>query len=243
MSALGLGQTDPVLRFAVMLVQLGICAAGAIVWIWLVRVAGRAWLLSRVTRQFPEQASEIRAAARTVPLLRRAAPAPADIFARTYRVVVVPLGDGRPGELFLAPGPARTRGALGPDGSRTDVIVKLADGVDMLVVCFGRIGSRSGDIEVRPAAERAESARAACVAPRVAVGPAFAVLTAAGTGWRTTSCWGSSRSLTDTHIDRDGWAFVIGVLSVAGHSRAVGALDGILQTWQWLPDEGGPRES
>jgi len=205
------------------------------------RLLVRERLVRTVARQFPEQADEIRRAARSVPLLR-AIPAPADPYARTHRIVVAPLGDGRPGEAFWAPGPAEGQGDLGPDGSRTDVRVRLAEGVQMLVVCLGRVGTPSdgpGD-PIEPAAERARIVHAAYRPPQQALGPVDPVPTAAGPGWRTTSTFGGTRFLTDTHIDHDGWAFVVGVLSTARHARSVEALDGILSTWRWIPDAQWP---
>ena len=50
----------------------------------------------------------------------------------------------------------------------------------------------------------------------------------------------SGKALTDTHLDHDGWAFIIGVLSSSHHARAVEVLDAILATWKWLPDRGAP---
>ena len=44
--------------------------------------------------------------------------------------------------------------------------------------------------------------------------------------------------LTDTHVDRDGWAFVVGVLSADWHARSVEVLDRILGTWRWIDDDG-----
>lgn len=237
LSAASLRGTDPALAFANVFVQLGIIAAVALGLIWL----GRRWyrwrLLRLVARQFPENAGEIRAAGHAVPLMRRPPKAPADPYARTHRVVVAPLGDGRPGESFWAPGPSKTSGSLGPDGSRTDATVTLSEGTHMLVVCLGRVGSRWRDHEVEPAAQRVEVARAAYVEPRSALGPVDRVPTAAGTGWRTTCIYRNGRALTDTHIDHDGWAFIVGVLSVSWHARAVEALDGILATWRWIPDD------
>ena len=228
-------ETDPALAFANLFVQLGVLAAFLLGFTWLVRVWWRWRLLRLVARQFPEQAAEIRAAGHAAPLMRRPPKAPADPYAHSHPVVVLPLGDGRPGESFWAPGPSKATGPLGPDGSRSDARVTLAEGTHMLVVCLGRVGSRWRDHEVEPAAQRVEAARAAYVEPMSALGPVDQVPTAAGPGWRTTCLYGNGRALTDTHIDHDGWAFIIGVLSTSWHARAVEALDGILATWQWIP--------
>lgn len=111
----------------------------------------------------------------------------------------------------------------------------------MIVVCLGRIGARWDDHVVLPAAGRVERQRAALEAPAVVSGPVDRVPTGAGQGWRTTIAYPDGRMLTDTHVDRDGWAFVIGVLSRSWHTRAVEALDSILATWEWIPDPGPDR--
>ncbi|MBC7552005.1 MAG: hypothetical protein H7269_14160 [Cellulomonas sp.] len=226
---------DLALAVARLLVQLGIGAAVLLVLVWLARVLWRERVLWLVGRQFPDQAAQMRKAARRVPLMR-APRGPADPYARTHHVVVEPVGDGRPGESFWASGPSRATGEFGSDGSRQDAAVTLSAGVHFLVVCLGRLGAVRDGIELRPAAERVELARAAYVAPHVALGPVDRVPTAAGIGWRTTSQFGTGKVLTDTHVDRDGWAFIVGVLSSSWHARAVDAYDALLTTWRWLPD-------
>ncbi|WP_456846083.1 hypothetical protein [Cellulomonas sp. P5_C6] len=229
--------TDPVLPILDLLVQVGIWAALVLVLAWLRMVWWRERMIRKVAKSHPESAGQLRAAARSVPLLRsRPAPAPGDAYARTHRVVVAPLGDGRPGEWFWAPGPNVATGDLGIDGSRQDARVLLAERTHMLVVYLGRIGQRTGDHEIRPAAERAQLARDHYTAPQAAIGPVDRVDSAMGVGWRTTCTYGGASTLTDTHVDRDGHAFVVGVLSYSWHARAVEALDAILATWQWIPD-------
>ena len=69
-----------------------------------------------------------------------------------------------------------------------------------------------------------------------AVGPVEAAPTGLGAGWRVTLAFAGGRHmLTDTHVDHDGWAFVVGVLSRSHHAQAVVALDRLLATWRWLP--------
>ena len=225
---------DPTLGIAELLVQLGVGAAVLLATIWLGRVLWREKMLRHLGRQFPDLSPQFRQSVRRAPLLR-APKAPADPYARTHHVVVDALGDGRPGESFWAPGPSTGMGELGPDGSRTDATVKLTAGVTMLVVCLGRIGTRTDGFEVLRAAERVHVARSRYTA-QVALGPVDQVPTAAGTGWRTTCQWTTGRALTDTHIDVEDWAFIIGVLSTSWHARAVEALDAILTTWRWIPD-------
>ena len=225
---------NPTLGIAQLLVQLGVGAAVLLATTWLGRVLWREKMLRHLGRQFPDLTPQFRATVRRAPLLR-APKAPADPYARTHHVVVDALGDGRPGESFWAPGPSTAMGGLGPDGSRTDATVPLSAGVTMLVVCLGRVGTRTGDFEVLPAAERVHFARSRYTA-QVALGPVDQVPSAAGTGWRTTCQWPTGRALTDTHLDVDGWAFIIGVISTSWHARAVDALDAILTTWRWIPD-------
>lgn len=189
--------------------------------------------LRRLVREFPEQADALRRAFRSAPLWGPSTPAPVDPYARTHDVAVAPLGDGRPGWSLRAPGPNVGSGDLGPDGSRQDARVALADGVHLLVVCLGRVGARWREHEVLPATARAE--RFATQPPDGwrALGPVDRVDSPLGTGWRVTASAGGPSVLTDTHVDRDGWAFVVGVLSSSWHARAVEALDGILATWVW----------
>lgn len=192
--------------------------------------------LRRLVRDFPEQADDLRRAFRSAPLWGPSTPAPADPYVRAHDVAVAPLGDGRPGWSLRAPGPNAGGGDIGPDGSRQDARVTLTAGVHLLVVCLGRVGSRWREHEVLPAAARAE--RFATQPPDGwrALGPVDRVDSPLGTGWRVTASAGGPSVLTDTHVDRDGWAFVVGVLSSSWHARAVEALDGILATWVWHDD-------
>ena len=120
----------------------------------------------------------------------------------------------------------------GPDGSRQDVRVKLAEGVHLLVVSLGPLGP---DARL-PAYERAGFARSQIGEGMSLLGPIDRVDLPMGVGYRTTSVFGAGgRIVTDTHVDRDGWAFVVGVLSSSNHATAVEALDGVLATWQWIP--------
>ena len=223
--------SDPVLPLLDLLVQVGIWAAVVLVLSWLRFVWWRERMIRKVAKEFPESADQLRRAARSA---RAPRVVPSDPYARTHRVVVAPLGDGRPGESFWGPGLNVATGDLGPDGSRQDVRVVLGKRLNMLVVCLGRVGQRTGDFELRPAAERPQVAQDLYVAPQAAIGPVDRVDSAFGVGWRTTCTFGGASTLTDTHVDRDGWAFVVGVLSYSWHARAVEALDEILATWQWI---------
>lgn len=233
-------QGDVVIRFLSLLVDLGIAAGLLLLSIWLGRVMWREDLIRRLAKEHPEEVRVSKKAMRSVPLLRTL-PVPADPYALTHRVVVAPVGDGRPGEAFWAPGPHRAPGPLAADGSRTDATVVLAEGVHLLVVCFGRIGSTWGGRTVERAAERVEGARAGYTPAQTALGPVDRLETAAGTGWRTTYTFGVGQALTDTHVDHAGWAFAIGVLSQSWHARAVDAADRILATWRWIPADEASR--
>lgn len=235
-----LGGSGVLLLLALLLVRLGKAAAVVLVVVVVTRWLGREWLIVRTTRLAPEQRREIRAAARSVPLLRRVRRLPADPYALDHEVRVEPWGDGRPGERFLAPGPAWPTPPFGPDGSRTDATVTLARGVHLLVVCLGRVGRLDGGHVLQPAEQRVHDNRAAYEPPQHAIGPVDRVETALGTGWRTTCAFAGGRVLTDTHVDHDGWAYVIGVLSADQHARSVEVLDRVLATWHWI-DDGGAR--
>jgi hypothetical protein len=223
--------SDPVGPLLDLLVHVGIWAALVLLLVWLRFVWWRERMIRKLAKEFPESADQLRRAARSA---RAPKVVPSDPYARTYRVVGAPLGDGRPGESFWGPGPNVSTGDLGPDGSRQDVRVVLGNRLNLLVVCLGRVGQRTGDFELRPAAERAQLAREHYVAPQAAIGPVDRVDSAMGVGWRTTCTFGGASTLTDTHVDHGGWGFVVGVLSYSLHATAVEAHDAILTTWQWI---------
>ena len=227
--------SDPVGPLLDLVVHLGIWAALVLTLVWLRFVWWRERMIRKLAKEYPESADQLRRSARSVSVLGRGrAVIPPDAYARTHRVVVAPLGDGRPGESFWGPGLNVATGDLGPDGSRQDVRVVLAERTNMLVVCLGRVGQRTGDFELRPAAERPQVAQDLYVAPQAAIGPVDRVDSALGVGWRTTCTFGGASTLTDTHVDHGGWAFVVGVLSYSWHARAVEAHDAILSTWTWI---------
>ena len=189
-----------------------------------------------------ERAAAVRRIREQVPVARSPqgfAPLPpgADPTVPTVPVRVAPLGDGRPGEAFLAPGPGDPRaGVLGDDGNRTDAVVGLGSGRALLVVCLGRVG-RVVRGELLPAApDRPVQARAVGDRLSRAVGEVEHAVTAAGPAWRTSAVVGTRR-VTDTHLDRDGWAFVVGVLRADGDDGLDPLVDAVLATWQWLPDD------
>ena len=108
----------------------------------------------------------------------------------------------------------------------------LASGVHLIIVSSGRLGMTAGgfDIDCRRASR---AWHGSYEAGRFALGPVHRVESPLGEGWRSTSRFGR-HVVTDTYVDHDGWAYVIGVLSSAQHARAVEAYDAVLATWQWI---------
>ena len=96
-----------------------------------------------------------------------------------------------------------------------------------------RSAHRRRSSSVRPRSG-AQLAREHYTPPQAPIGPVDRVDSALGVGWRTTCTFGGASTLTDTHVDHDGWAFVVGVLSYSLHATAVEAHDAILATWQWI---------
>ncbi|MCC2335919.1 hypothetical protein [Cellulomonas wangsupingiae] len=209
------------------------------------------WRLRRrmIRRLDPRLSPQDRAAAvrhvhEIVPVARAprgfaALPRGADPAVPTVPIRVAPLGDGRPGEAFLAPGPNDPRaGALGEDGSRTDVVVGLGPGRALLVACNGRVGAVTRG-ELMPAApDRPVVVRAIGGDRTRHVGEVEHAQTAAGPAWRATFVVGNGR-ITDTHVDHDGWAFAIGVMRRDGETDldVDRLVDAVLASWQWLPDD------
>lgn len=227
---------DPALWVLDQLRGIGLYAALILGAGWFAMYRWRERMLRSVVKELPpEQHAAVRAAARAAPLLRLRRDAPKDGAPLTTPVVVQPFGDGRPGEAFLAPGPA-----AGPPApfdelrGRQDARVALRQGTHLLVVCCGPVGARSGDVVVLPARERVLASRENPRPGKTFVGPVDEVPMAFGTGWRSTISYGRSM-LTDTHVDHDGWAFIVGVISTSWHTGAVELADRVLATWRWLP--------
>lgn len=205
-----------------------------------VRLALRRSMTRTLAEQWPQWRSEHRAQVRAaVPLWRRVGPRrrdlPVDPFAMTVPVVVPPLGDGRPGERLMAPCPNAATAEIGVDGSRTDVTVRVAPGAALNVVCFGRVGARHGGEALGPASARPDSSRRKVPSGWLPVGDVYAVSTPAGLAWRHTMTTGRA-TLTDTHVDRDGWAFAVGVITPAEQPWLARVADAVLATWQWIDD-------
>ncbi len=207
------------------------------------------WLMRReMTRRLSLREPWRRAEAqdlarRAIPLWRRPlgwAGIPADPFALRVPVVVPPLGDGRPGESFDAPcEPVAGTDGVQVDGSRTDAQLPLAPHVRFAVVCLGRIGGVHGGRVLRPAPDRVGQPRRALQPGSWAVGAAARVDSPAGPGWRHAIGF-QHRVVTDTHLDRAGFAFVVGVSSPHERAELAGVVDAVLATWRWLDDPAVP---
>lgn len=186
---------------------------------------------------FPDDPEYVRRSLARMPFIQVQRRTPEDMFARTHQVVVPPLGDGRPGESFWASGKGGPQAAEDtPNGMRHDTHVVLAEGVHLLVVSLGHVGRDHHGMALLPAAGRAAEAQADCDRDRL-VRPVERVDSAGGVGWRWTSRpRQGDKLLTDTHIDHDGWAFIVGVVSLGRtHDRAVEAVDAVLASWEWIP--------
>ncbi|MCV2395439.1 hypothetical protein OEB99_14070 [Actinotalea sp. M2MS4P-6] len=231
---------DPLVRVLGFLVHLAWYAFWALVFLVVLRLATREYLIWKVTWRFPpDQAREMRRRARRTRLLGGAR-SPRDPYLLTTPVMVRPYGDGRPGWGMMAPAPPRhAPHEPGPDGSRQDAAIELAAGTYVLVTCFGRVGAPYPNPDGSPGTLEAAETRAVGVHTRgiegwSVVGPVDYAPTGLGHGWRLTmSTRGGARMLTDTHVDHEGWAFAVGVLSASHHARAVDALDRMLATWRW----------
>lgn len=229
--------SDPWMWVAGNLVEVGVAAAFVLVQICVMWVIFRERLIRKIQGTVPpERRGELRANARRVGLFHRR-PTPKDPYDLRTAIVIPPLGDGRPGEGFLAPGPSNPPGPVQDLDGRMDATLPLAAGTWMLVYCSGRVGARLDDFVVLPAAERVLAAREKTPDGASLLGPVDRVPSRAGEGWRTTMVFASGKALTDTHVDHDGWAYIIGVLSSSHHARAVDVLDTILSTWKWLAAE------
>jgi len=209
------------------------------------RLRLRRQMLARLTAGKPHLVAGTTAMLQeAIPLWGRIGPSPArqlvDPFHLTTPTVVAPLGDGRPGERFDTPGPALVDIGAGPDGSRTDAQVVLGSGARLNVVFLGRVGAVHRGQGLRPAAERGARAQTHPPAGWASQGPTRPVATAAGPGWRHTMATANTY-VTDTHLDHDGWAFVVGVVARRSSPELADVVDLVLSTWQWIDDAGLPR--
>lgn len=192
--------------------------------------------------------ADLRAA---VPLRGRPARAPspvpplprgADPAELRYRLTIPPAPDGCPGVALTLPW--LSTGVLPDEGAATRQVatVTLGRGRAVLLVVLGRVGQVADDVVVAAARDRPAATRAVGSTGRP-VGDVLAAGTAAGPAWRHTIEMGAS-VLTDTHVDHDGWAFVLGLLRRDGDASVDGLDDAVLATWEWIaPDRpDAPRD-
>ncbi|KSW23785.1 hypothetical protein [Cellulomonas sp. B6] len=180
---------------------------------------------------------------RTIPLRGRVAgadverlPARADPTELRVLATVPPTPDGCPGFRVWLPWHSSPAADAGSDGSRQVVTVHLGSGRALLVVVLGRVGRVDTGTVLATAADRPALGRALGV-HTYPVGEVLRAATAAGPAWRHTFGAGST-VVTDTHVDRDGWAFVVGLVRRDGDHGVDGLDDAVLATWEWIPADG-----
>ncbi len=201
------------------------------------RVGHRLVLRARLRRAARAGGSQagLDAAVRTaVPLLRRTRPrhrdVPRDPCALTVPVVL-PSADGRPGVRFGLPSVPVGPGAAPP---RIDVRCRLERGGYLIVVCLGRVGTELDGAPIESAERRCATTRSRLTPGWAPDGPVLELATPAGPAWRHTFETTRAR-VVDTHVDRDGWAFVVGVLQDRSRPRLDGVADVVLASWRWGP--------
>lgn len=142
--------------------------------------------------------------------------------------------DGCPGFRLSAPWDSRTPPA--PGGStRQPVTVLLGGGRALLVVVLGRVGQVDAGHVLVGAADRPHLQRASARAGLDFRGDVTQVPGPGGPAWRHTFAVGSAL-VTDTHLERDGWAFVVGVTHPDGDTSVAGLCDAVLTSWSWDDD-------
>ncbi|MCC2312696.1 hypothetical protein [Cellulomonas xiejunii] len=238
------GGMRPVLAVVVMLAAVGILLVAVPVGPlhrWLLR---RRMLATMDPALSPDERERARAVVRAaVPLRGRSSrderlPAGHDPAQLRVTLTVPPGPDGCPG--FRIAAPWHSRPALEADGgSRQVTTVLLRGGRALLVVVLGRVGQVEEGCVLAPAADRPHVQRAQARAGTAFPGEVVEVLTPAGPVSRHAFVAGRTM-VTDTHVDRDGWAFVVGVVRGEGDTSLDGLTDAVLATWRWTPDAGEP---
>lgn len=186
-----------------------------------------------------ERARAVATVREAVPLRGRAGPVAPDPFPRRadptelrVRVTVPPTEDGCPGFRVSLPWHSAPAASPGTDGSRQVVTVLLGGGRALLVVALGRVGRVDAGAVLATAADRPVLGRA--LGPHVrGTGDVLHARTAAGPAWRHTFEAGTT-VVGDTHVDRDGWGFVLGLVRRDGDTAVDGLDDAVLATWEWL---------
>lgn len=212
--------------------------AGVLVLIWAARrLAERQLYLRQAYTMYPGSRREIRRQVRHAfgPALERRRRYPVDPAGLRERLAVPPEVDGRPGFEVAVPGPQCRLGPPDPFGIRT-ATVRLRGGALVLVMSLGAVGSIQHGEPILDAARRAEAVRGQAPPGWTCLGPVERVETGAGTGWRLTALVGGGRQMfADTHVDRGGWAYVIGVVAPpAQHAEVARLADAMLATWRWI---------
>lgn len=154
---------------------------------------------------------------------------------------VAPEPDGRPGFEVAVPGQPRWPGIFRPDGTRADVTVQVERDATIVVKSLGRVGRSTDDGPILDAEHRPDAVRSQSPPSWTYLGEPARVETGAGTGWRTTLVVGALVMVADTHIDRDGWAWVVGVSAPPWlHADVALVADAMLGSWHWIdPPTGG----
>lgn len=192
--------------------------------------------LRRVVGTTGASRTDVDAAVRTtVPLLRRTRPRhrdfPHDPYALTVPVTFA-AADGRPGVRFGLPSAPVGVGVAPP---RIETRCRLERGGYLIVVCFGRVGAVLDGAPLAPAEERCATTRSRLTPGWTPDGPVLELATPAGRAWRHAFETARTR-VVDTHVDRDGWAFVVGVLQDRSRPRLDGVADVVLASWRWGED-------
>lgn len=170
------------------------------------------------------------------PALARAAPPfprGADPAELRFDVEEPPTPEGCPGLRVRVPWHSQSVPPAAPGASRQPVTVLLGEGRALLVVVLGRVGQVDAGGVMVAARDRPAVTRALGEAWRP-IGDVEHADTAAGPAWRHAYAFGG-KLVTDTHVDRDGWAFAVGVVRSEGDGAVDGLVDAVLATWQWLP--------
>ncbi|WP_048341742.1 hypothetical protein [Cellulomonas sp. A375-1] len=104
------------------------------------------------------------------------------------------------------------------------------------IMSLGAVGALQDGRPILEAARRPDALRTQTPPSWTWLGPVERVETAAGTGWRLTVLLdGGGTMFADTHIDRDGWAYVVGVVAPPSrHAEVALVADAMLDTWRWI---------
>lgn len=141
--------------------------------------------------------------------------------------VLVRVGGGsRPVAQFLAPAADSMPSAPWPaTGQRTEALVALGPTAELVVV--------SEPLGTPAPVRVAERAHAPLGVTRDQDGPARAVTTAAGAGWRARYRQGGGFVSDEVELDHGGWAWTVVLACGPDDGVLAGVLDRALATWRW----------